>query len=222
MRTLTCLLFCLLFSCSDRSASAPAASTTPGAEAPATIPFDRKLGDDPAVNFIKTAYARIEDAYESNGLQRKRFAFNCGDLLGRFELHSEGDEVVLAIGEYKDGTQRTVTDRWYFRDGELIFQLSENNTWQLEGPPRVDSNGNTIPGVKNTTHQYRYYVSEGKVFKSLKKKWENYTYRTDNVDPEAVPFEEMPKTDRLPFQYTLAKSVIAADSVNCDFFTKVE
>ncbi len=222
MRLLTFTFLCLLLSCSDGTAPAPAAATSPAVEAPAAIPFDRKQGDDPAVNAIKTAYSRIEDAYQSNGLQRKRFNFNCSDLLGRFEVFTENDEVVLALGEYKDGTQRTVTDRWYFRNGELIFQLSENNTWQLDGPMRQDSNGNAIPGVKNTTYQYRYYVSDGKVFKSLKKKWDHYSYRVDNVDPQAVPHEEMPETDRLPYQYTLARSVITADSVNCDFFSKVE
>lgn len=221
MRFLPLLLLCLLFSCSDNSTPAPAAtSSTP--DAPAVIPFDREMGDDPAINAIKTAYARIEDLYQSNGLDRKRLSFDCGDLMGRFEILKENGEVVLALGEYKDGTQRTVTDRWYFRNGELFFQLSENNTWLLDGPMRTDSNGNSIPGVKNTTYQYRYYISEGKVYKSLKKTWENYSYRTDNVNPAEVPHEEMEPLDRLPFQYTFAKSVIAADSVNCDFLTKVE
>jgi hypothetical protein len=155
-------------------------------------------------------------------LQQRNVDYHCGKLNGIIQLHTENGKVVLALNQYKDGTQQTTTDRWYFKDEQLIFQLSETNSWQLDGPMMQDSNGNMIPGVKNTTAQYRYYVKDNTVFKFLKKKYDHFTHKVDNVNPDAVPMEEMTTNGELPFRFGLAKQAMEDSEVDCDFFTSIE
>jgi len=80
--------------------------------------------------------------------------------------------------------------------------------WELDGTMRTLSNNSEVPGVRNTTAQYRYYVADGAVFKFLKRKYDHYTYATDNPNPDTLPLEEMTPGKELPFRYGLAKSAL--------------
>ncbi|WP_020570964.1 hypothetical protein [Neolewinella persica] len=219
MRYFSLLVFALLLSCSGNEAPITATTTEP---APAAVPLDRQESGDERIDAIRNEYGRIEDQYEKGMLQQRNVDYHCGELDGSIQLHTENGKIVLALNQYKDGTQQTTTDRWYFQDGQLIFQLSETNTWQLDGPMMQDSNGNMIPGVKNTTAQYRHYVKDGTVFKFLKKKYDHYTHKVDNVNPDTVPMEEMTTNGALPFRFGLAKQAMENGAVDCNFFTSVE
>jgi hypothetical protein len=218
MRFLSLALFAVLISCADNSQPAAATNTEP---APAVAPLDRQESGDASIDAIRTEYGRIEDQYEKSMLQQRNVDYHCGELNGTVQLHTENGKIVLALNRYKDGTQQTTTDRWYFQDEQLIFQFSETNTWQLDGPMMQDSNGNMIPGVKNTTAQYRHYVKDGTVFKFLKKKYDQYTHRVDNVIPETVPMQEMPTNGELPFRFGLAQQAMDNGAIDCSFFTSV-
>ncbi|MFT5999318.1 MAG: hypothetical protein ACI81P_001776 [Neolewinella sp.] len=219
MRFLSLLLFAVLFTCTDNNQPTAATTTEP---APVAIPLDRQQSGDANIDLIRTEYGRIEDQYEKGMLQQRNVDYRCEDLNGSIQLHTENGKIVLALNQYKDGTQQTTTDRWYFQEEQLIFQLSETNSWQLDGPMMQDSNGNMIPGVKNTTAQYRHYVKDAGVFKFLKKKYDHYTHKVDNVIPETVPMQEMPTNGKLPFRFGLATQAIENGAVDCSFFTSVE
>jgi hypothetical protein len=218
MRFLILFLFAALFSCTDNN---PPATATTSEPAPVAVPLDRQESGDANVDAIRTEYGRIEDQYEKGMLQQRNVEYRCGELDGIIQLYTENGQIALAINQYKDGTQQTTTDRWYFKDEQLVFQLSETNSWQLDGPMMQDSNGNMIPGVKNTTAQYRYYVKDNAVFKFLKKKYDHYTHKVDNVNPDAVPMEEMTTNGDLPFRFGLAQQAMENGAVDCDFFTSV-
>lgn len=223
MRFLPVLLLALLFSCSnaDTPTSEVTASTEEAPATPAT-PYDRQLTGDADLDPIRTEYARIEDLLQGGMLQQENVEYHCDKINGVIELHRENDQVVLAINKYKDGDQITITDRWYLSNSNLIFQLSESDSWQLDGPMMTDSNGNQIPGVRNTNAQYRYYVKDGATFKFLKKTYDFFTHKVDNVNPDTLPFEEMTVPTSLPFKYALLKEVLENGKVNCSFFTSVE
>lgn len=222
MRFLPLLLFTVLLSCADNSAPEITNAAEPAPATVAPVPFDQQESGDPDIDAIRAEYGRIEDQYEKSMLQQRNVDYHCGELKGTVQLHSENGKIVLALNQYKDGPQQTTTDRWYFQDEKLIFQLSETNSWQLDGPMMQDSNGNMIPGVKNTTAQYRYYVKDGAVFKFLKKKYDHYTHKVDNVNPDAVTIEDMPTNGELPFRYGLAQQAMEQGVIDCSFFTVVQ
>lgn len=217
MRYFPLFVFTLLLSCSGNEA--PVVTPTTTEPAPVAVPLDRQETGDASIDAIRAEYGRIEDQYEKGMLQQRNVDYTCGELVGGIQLHTENGKIVLALNQYKDGTQQTTTDRWYFQDEQLIFQLSETNTWQLDGPMMQDSNGNMVPGVKNTTAQYRHYVKDGTVFKFLKKKYDHYTHKVDNVHPDAVPMEEMTTNGKLPFRFGLAQQAMENGAVDCSFFT---
>lgn len=223
MRFLLLFLFALVLGCSNTEQ--PVAQTdepTVEAPAPPAIPFDRQLTGDADLDPIRNEYSRIEDQFAGGMLQQKNVQYVCDQLKGTIELYRENDKVILAVNNYKDGDQTTISDRWYFKDGQLIFQLSESDSWQLDGPMMQDSNGNEIPGVRNTNAQYRYYVKDGTTFKFLKKTHDHFTYRTDNVNPDTLPFEEMTVPTGLPYKYNLLKGALDNGKVDCSFFTSVQ
>lgn len=203
----------MLSSCS--SADAP---VVPPTAAPAVTPTDQQMTGDPAIDNIRTESNRIDAQFQAGMLQQKNVAYHCDKIRGLVELHTENGEIVLARGKYTDGDTRTVIDNSYFKDGELIYHYSETNTWELDGTMRTLSNNSEVPGVRNTTAQYRYYVADGAVFKFLKRKYDHYTYATDNPNPDTLPLEEMTPGKELPFRYGLAKSALETGAVDCGFF----
>ncbi len=209
------LVFVLLLFTTCNSSDEPVI-TAPAA--PAVTPTDQQMTGDPAIDSIRTEANRIDDQFQAGMLQQKNVAYLCEEIRGLVELHTENGETVLARGKYTDGDTRTVIDNSYFKDGELFYHYSETNTWELDGTMRTLSNNSEVPGVRNTTAQYRYYVADGAVFKFLKRKYDHYTYATDNPNPDTLQLIEMTPGKELPFRYGLAKSALETGEVDCGFF----
>jgi hypothetical protein len=198
--------------------SSPAEPVATAPSAPAVVPTDQQMTGEAAIDSIRAAANRIESRFQAGMLQQKNVAYVCDKIRGLVELYTDNGATVLARGKYTDGDTRTVIDNTYFKDGEPFYHYSETNTWELDGTMRTLSNNSEVPGVRNTTAQYRYYVDNGAVLKFLKRKYDHYTYALDNPNPDTLPLEEMPSGGELPFRYGLAKSALETGAVDCAFF----
>jgi len=212
LSTLTLLLL-LLAACGD-----PVAPPAPTPAPVATIPTDRQVIGDPAIDDIRAEAGRIDDQFEAGMLQQKNVPYTCGDIRGVVELYTEKGTTVLTRSKYSDGDTRTVIDNSYFKDGALIFHYAETNTWEFDGTMRTLSNNSEVPGVRNTTAEYRYYVADGTVFRFLKRKYDHFTYALDNPNPDTLSLQEMTPGKGLPFRYGLASQALETGAVSCDFF----
>jgi len=183
------LVFVLLLFTTCNSSDEPVI-TAPAA--PAVTPTDQQMTGDPAIDSIRTEANRIDDQFQAGMLQQKNVAYLCEEIRGLVELHTENGETVLARGKYTDGDTRTVIDNSYFKDGELFYHYSETNTWELDGTMRTLSNN--------------------------KRKYDHYTYATDNPNPDTLQLIEMTPGKELPFRYGLAKSALETGEVDCGFF----
>lgn len=214
MRFIPLVFFLLIVA----ACSGPAEPVATAASAPAVVPTDQRMTGDAATDSIRAAANRIDVRFQTGMLQQKNIAYACDKIRGLVELYTDNGVTVLARGKYNDGDTRTVIDNTYFKDGEPFYHYSETNTWELDGTMRTLSNNSEVPGVRNTTAQYRYYLADGTVFKFLKRKYEHYTYALDNPDPDTLPLEEMPVNAELPFRYGLAKSALETGAVDCALF----
>lgn len=223
MRYLSFLLFALLLTaCAGDATSTTAAeaaastqlTTPPGRD----LPADQQMTGDAATDTVIARYAYLENQYQTGMLQRKDVVYECDKINGRIELYTEKNKLAMALNTYNDGPQRTVTDRWYFANGSPVHLLSESMTWEIAGPMVKDNNGNELPGIRTATAQYRYYLADGQTFKFLKKRWEHFNYRTDNVDPETID-NELTETDgAVPARIAVVNTAQETGVVDCKAF----
>jgi|GEM_PF-1656111 hypothetical protein len=223
MRYLPFLLFSLLLTaCAGEptpdTAAEAAADTQLTTPAGRDLPADQKMTGDPATDTVITRYAYLENQYQTGMLQRKDAVYECGKINGRIELYNDKGDFAMAINSYNDGPQRSVTDRWYFTNGKPAHLFSESVTWEIAGPSVIDSNGNELPGIRTATAHYRYYLADGKTFKFLKKKWEHFNYRNDNVDPASVADEPAATDGAVPERIALVTTARETGVVDCAAF----
>jgi len=102
---------------------------------------------------------------------------------------------------------RTITDRFYYKDGELIHQFSETLRWEFDGTTQKDQNGNEVPGIINHVDRYRYYVQK-------------FSFSSLEVQPaeENFPLLETAPPAKLPYRTKLAQSASEEGTVDCSVF----
>ncbi len=214
---LSTFLLLLLTACGPTSESASTTATTIAPPPPPMVLTDEEESDDPAVNFIRKHQGIINDLFSTGMLQQKNVQYNCDGLRGTAEVHRKDGEVRLVRNRYNDGDNRTITDRFYYKDGELIHQFSETLRWEFDGTTQKDQNGNEVPGIINHVDRYRYYVQNGTVVKFLTRK---FSFSSLEVQPaeENFPLLETAPPAKLPYRTKLAQSASEEGTVDCSVF----
>jgi len=211
------LMLLLLTACGPATEPAAAAATTTAAAPPAATPTDEQVTGDPVIDYARKHQGIIDGLFTTGMLQQKNIAYVCDDLRGTAEVHKKDGQVVLVRNRYNDGDNRTITDRFYYKDSELIHQFSETLRWEFDGSTQIDQNGNAVPGIINHVARYRYYIREGKVAKFLKRKFD-FTSLEAQPAEEDFPLEEMTPASELPYRTELARAVIEDGAVDCEVF----
>jgi len=181
-------------------------------------PADYKMTGDAATDAVIREYVRLDEQYHAGMLQRKDVTYQCGKILGRVELYTEDGKFAMAVNHYNDGDQRTVTDRWYLKDEAPVHFKSESITWEIQGPMVKQANGMETPGIRTATNEYRYYIADGKVFKFLKKSYEHFNYRSDNVDPATVANVPANTNGDIPARFAIVEAARETGSVACELW----
>lgn len=210
--TVSALLLFLLTACGP--ASEPVA-TEPAT--PAVIPTDEQVTGEPAIDSIRKHQAEITKRYTSGMLQQRNVQYVCEDIRGTAEVHQKDGQPVLVRNTYNDGKNRIITDRFYYKDGELFHQFSETLRWEFDGSTHTDQNGNEVPSIVNHLARYRYYIQGGKVVKSLKRKFVFSSLEGQPAE-EGFPIEEMTPASELPYRTELARAAIEDGEVDCTVF----
>lgn len=211
--TVSVLLLLFLTACGP--ANEPASVTEPAP--PPVTPTDEQVTGEPAIDSIRKQQAKINKLFNSGMLQQRNVQYACEGIRGMAEVHQKDGQPVLVRNTYNDGNNRTITDRFYYKDGELFHQFSETLRWELDGSTQIDQNGNAVPGIINHVARYRYYVQEGKVIKFLKRK---FTFTSLEAEPaeENFPLEELTPASKLPYRTELARAAIDDGEVDCAVF----
>jgi hypothetical protein len=213
--TFSAFLLLLLTACGPATEPATAPSAVP--PPPPVTPTDRQESDDPTVNFIRKHQAIIDDLFTTGMLQQKNVQYNCNGLRGTAEVHRKDGEVRLVRNRYNDGDNRTITDRFYYKDGELIHQFSETLRWEFDGTTQKDQNGNAVPGIINHIARYRYYIRGGKVLTFLKRKFDFSSLEVQPAE-ENFPLLKTTPPAELPYRTNLAQAAIEEGKVDCSVF----
>jgi hypothetical protein len=216
MRLLTVLSFTLLLShCTD---PAPTSTTTPPTDITETPPAPAPVvepGDDQLAD-IRAAYRRIEAARAAGTLKKDSLRYTCEDAMteGRIYLYTDDTGVVLATHGYSRGDHGGTTEKYYFRDGELVFHFQETGYWQFGGKMQTLPDGTESPGtIDNITEERRYYA-RGEVIKALTKSYtfENSEDQTGNAN--AATIDVFGATGPPPGKALLDAAMVAR-SVDC-------
>lgn len=211
--TISALLLIFLSACGP---TAEPATTTESA--PSTVvPTDEQVTGEPAIDYIRKHQAEVNKLFTSGMLQQRNIQYVCEGIRGTAEVHQKDGQPVLVRNTYNDGENRTITDRFYYKDGELFHQFSETLRWEFDGSTQADQNGNAVPGIVNHVARYRYYIQGGKVVKFLKRKF-NFSSLEVRPSEEDFPLEEMAPPSDLPYRTELAQSAIEDGAVDCTVF----
>ncbi len=217
--TISTFLLLLLTACAPASEPATTATETkaPVAATPAITPTDEEVTGDPTVDNIRKQQAIVDDLLSTGMLQQKNLPYNCNGLRGTTEVHRKDGVALLVLNRYNDGENRTITDRFYYKDGKIFFQLSQTLRWEFEGSTKADQNGNDVPVIINHVARYRYYIQDGKVVKFLKRK---FSFSSTDPEPaeESFPLEDATPAAELSYRTQLAQTAIEKDTVDCTVF----
>jgi hypothetical protein len=210
--TISALLLILLTACGPTTEPTTAAPATP-----AVISIDEQVSGDPAIDYIRKHQAEVDKLFTSGMLQQRNIQYACEDIRGMAEVHQKDGQPVLVRNTYNDGKNRTITDRFYYKDGELFYQFSETLRWEFTGSTQIDQNGNAVPSIVNHVARYRYYIREGEVVKFLKRKFD---FSSLEVQPAEEDFqiEEMTPASELSYRTKLARTAIEDGKVDCAVF----
>ena len=212
--TISVLLLLFLTACGGPTTE-PAAANEPAP--PPVTPTDEQETGEPAIDYIRKDQAVINTLFKTGMLQQRNVQYACEGIRGTAEVHQKGGHPVLVRNTYNDGDNRTITDRFYYKDGALFHQFSETLRWEFDGSTQIDQNGNAVPGIVNHVARYRYYIQEGKVVKFLKRK---FSFSSLEIEPaeEGFPLEEMTPASELPYRTELARAAIEDGEVDCAIF----
>jgi hypothetical protein len=211
--TISVLLLLLLTACGP--ATEPTAANEPAP--PPVTPTDEQVTGEPAIDNIRQQQAEIDQLFKSGMLQQQNVQYVCEGIRGMAEVHQKDGRPVLVRNTYSDGENRIITDRFYYKDGELFHQFSETLRWEFDGSIKPDQNGNEVPGVINHVARYRYYIQEGEVVKFLKRKFD-FSSLEGQPTEEDFPIEEMTPANDLPYRAKLAQAAIDDGKVDCTVF----
>lgn len=212
---LSVFLLLLLTACGPATEPTAAVATTP--PSPPIVLTDQQESDDPVVSYVRKHQAIIDELFTTGMLQQKNVQYNCGGLRGTAEVHRKDGEVMLVRNRYNDGENRVITDRFYYKDGEIFHQFSETLRWEFDGTTKLDQNGNEVPGIINHLARYRYYIQKGKVVKFLKRKFDFSSLEAQPAE-ESFPLEEVTPASELPYRTALARAAIEKNAVDCAVF----
>lgn len=211
------LFILLLASCGPATEPTAEPATTTEPAPPPVTPTDEQVTGDPVIDYARKQQGIIDELFTTGMLQQKNITYVCDGIRGTAEVHKNGDQVVLVRNRYNDGEDRTITDRFYYVDDELVHQFSETLRWEFDGATKTDQNGTEVPVINNYVSRYRYYIREGKVLKFLKRKF-NFTSPAATPVEENYPLEEMTPASELSYRTELARMAIEDGVVDCEIF----
>ena len=112
---------------------------------------------------IRERYAEIE-ALGAKGEEIK-FESESDPLSGTFTRFRKDGTVVKAVLSYNAGDHGGSDERFYYRDGKLVFIHVTDSSWRFGGKPAPGGGAGTIDEVT----EYRIYLHDGKVIRNLTK-----------------------------------------------------
>lgn len=207
MRFLSLCLLLLLTTCQD-----PAATTTADSE-PTVTPTDLQPADDPLITAIRRRTASIDEG--RNSLDQTTVSIACDGIRGTVTVYRRAGEPTFVTTRYRDGEARVYEDDFYLATDTLFFARSTSYNLQF-----LDQGEAGRPNTKTTTAEYRYYLADGTVRRALRRKYDVYSLRDDNPNPDTLPMEDMPVTGAPPFRYAIARAAIDSAAVPCTVFGK--
>ena len=220
MRAILPALFLLLLTAcgpaTEPATTAPVVSAAPDATPPPT-PTDEVVTGNPVIDSIRKEQAAIDALFKTGMLQQKNVSYACTGIRGTVEILRYQDEVRLVRNRYNEGQDRTITDRFYYQDGELIHQFSETLRWEFDGTTQFNQNGTPVPGIINYVNRYRYYFQDGGVVKAMKRKFQFTSLEVQPAE-EDFPLQDMPSVSDLPYRTELARMAVEEGAVDCAVF----
>ncbi len=114
--TISVLLLLFLTACGP--ATEPTAANEPAP--PPVTPTDEQVTGEPAIDNIRKQQEEIDQLFKSGMLQQQNVQYVCEGIRGMAEVHQKDGRPVLVRNTYSDGENRIITDRFYYKDGELF------------------------------------------------------------------------------------------------------
>lgn len=200
----------------------PTVATEPAARTPAPEPAPMIDSEDDQLATIRTDYQRIEAARKAGALAKDSLSYYCENAMteGSIYLYTDDSGLVLATHSRGTGSHGGISEKYYFREGELVFHFQEAGHWQFGGSMITNPDGSEMPGTIDYTTEERRYYNSGEIIKALTKsyKFENGVDKDGSAN--AATIDVLAATGPPPGKAVL-DAAIATRKVDCGLITKL-